>query len=63
VDEHLAFAQPDPLALPGGAQPGGSYQLPGAGHLVDQLAHVLHELLGWLLAGLLVDADQSIGTS
>ena len=53
----LAFSQPHTHAFGRRPQAGGADQYPFAGHLVDELAHVLHELLARHLAAVLVDTN------
>src|SRR3954469_3415419 len=53
----LAAAQAHTHAFCGRTQAGGGDELALAGHVLDQLAHVLHELLARRQAALLVEAD------
>src|SRR5689334_21622637 len=53
----LAAAQAYAHAFRGWTQAGRADKHAVARHLLDQLAHVLHQLLAWRLAAFLVDAD------
>src|SRR6185312_15617444 len=56
-DGDLPVLAADPLALARGREARGAHERAGAGHFLDQLAHLLHEALVGFLAGGFVDAD------
>jgi hypothetical protein len=57
VDRAPPFPKAHAYALRCRAQSGRPDERPFLGHLVDELAHVVHELVAGHLTGVLVDSD------